>query len=108
MAEAWDGAIRFGAPYAALDPSRAGDEAAPAAAFNPADEYWGLPRTPGHEEVAGWCGACHSLALVMQQRQNAAGWEAVIERMVARQGMPDPGPSTRAMITDYLAREFGR
>jgi len=108
MASAWDGAIRFGAPYAALDPSRAGDDAAPAAGFNPADDYWGLPRTPGFDDVAGWCGACHSLALVMQQRQTADGWTTVIERMVARQGMPDPGGRTRADLAAYLAREFGR
>lgn len=108
MAAAWNGAISFGAPYAALDPSRAGDAAAPAAGFNPADDYWGLPRTPGYEEVAGWCGACHSLALVMQQRQNKAGWTAVIDRMVARQGMPDPGAAPRAELAAYLSREYGR
>lgn len=107
MAAAWNGEIAFGAAYAALDPSREeGARAAPV--FDPADDFGGLPRTPGFEDVAAHCSACHSLALVMQQRQNAAGWSAVIDRMITRQGMPEPDPATRAALTAYLAREYGR
>lgn len=108
MAAAWDGDIRYGAAYPALDPLRLDQDAAPAAGFAPSDEYWGLPRTSGHEDVAARCSACHSIALVMQQRQNAAGWTAVIDRMVARQGMPEPDASARASMIAYLAGEFGR
>ncbi len=108
MAAAWDGTIRFGPSYPALDPSRADFDAAPSADFDPSDEYWGLPRAPGYEEIAFRCSACHSIALVMQQRQNAAGWTAVIDRMVARQGMPEPDASARASMIAYLAGEFGR
>lgn len=108
MAAAWDGTIQYGPSYAALDPSRADFDAGQSADFDPSDDYWGLPRTAGFEEVAARCGACHSLALVMQQRQNAAGWTTVIDRMIARQGMPAPDAPARASVVAYLTREFGR
>ncbi|HBK91163.1 MAG TPA: hypothetical protein DDZ68_05790 [Parvularcula sp.] len=108
MVAAWDGEIRYGAAYLALDPSRADQGSVAAAGFDPSDEYWGLPRAAGYEDVAARCGACHSIALVMQQRQNAAGWASVLDRMVERQGMPEPDASARKRIIDYLAAEFGR
>jgi hypothetical protein len=108
MAAAWNGNIRFGAAYAALDPARVDFDAAQGRGFDPADDYWGLPRTPGYEEIAARCSACHSLALVMQQRQTKAGWAAVIDRMVARQGMAAPEPQVRSAVIAYLVREYGR
>ncbi len=107
MAAEWSGEIDFGVPYLALAPSGKVEEASIASGFDPADDYWGLPRTPGVEAVAGWCGACHSLALVMQQHQSAAGWERLLSSMVEVQGMPSPGPDERAALVAYLAREFG-
>ena len=107
MAAAWNGEIAFGAPYAALDPARVGETAA-GAGFDPSDDYGGLPRSPGFEDVAAHCSACHSLALVMQQRQNERGWNVVIDRMIAPQGMPEPETPTRAVLIAYLTREYGR
>ncbi|MHA7872958.1 MAG: hypothetical protein ACX939_11465 [Hyphococcus sp.] len=108
MADAWSGDMQWGAPYAALTPLRTDISATAAASFDPADDYAGLPRSPGVDTVAGLCGACHSLSIVMQQRQDAAGWTYLLNWMVEKQGMPEPAPETRREIIDYLTREFGR
>lgn len=107
MAANWSGEIDFGALYSALAPSASPEQAALSSAFDPADDYWGLPRTPGFETVAAWCGACHSLALVMQQNQPAEGWDRLLSWMVEVQGMPAPKADERAELVSYLAREFG-
>lgn len=97
--------IDFAPAYFALDPSAPVDMVA-RAQFNPADAYGGLPQTEGFDLVAAYCSACHSLRLVMQQGQDSAGWEAIIAKMTAVNGMAAPGAEDQRIIAGYLAREF--
>ncbi|MEM9619800.1 MAG: hypothetical protein AAF936_17745 [Pseudomonadota bacterium] len=106
MAGAWSGVIAFGDTYAALTPLAITQDANQNARFNPADDYWGLPRSEGVETVAALCGACHSLAIVMQQRQTQDGWNYLFDWMIEKQGMPEPVPEMRTEIIAYLSREF--
>lgn len=106
MADAWSGAIAFGNAYAALTPLATTQNAEESARFNPDDDYWGLPHSEGFETVAALCGACHSLAIVMQQRQTEAGWNYLFDWMIEKQGMAEPDPEMRAEIIAYLSREF--
>lgn len=108
MTDTWTGAIAFGKAYAALTPLATTQNANEGARFNPADDYWGLPRTEGVETVAGLCGACHSLAIVMQQQQTEDGWNYLFDWMIEKQGMPQPPADTRSEIISYLSREFGQ
>ena len=108
MAAKFQDDIDFGAPYSALSPLGNADVIAETSGFDPSDEYWGLPRSQGVEIVAGYCSACHSLALVMQQRQSREGWDELLDWMVEKQGMANPDPTTRAAILGYLSREFDR
>jgi len=75
--------------------------------FNPNDTYWGLPRTPGVEEVSAYCGGCHSLQMVMSQHATQARWSYLLDWMVAEQGMAPIPPEDRDTVLDYLTRHFG-
>jgi len=66
-----------------------------------------LPPGPGREAAFYTCSACHSFALVTQQRQTRQGWEELLDWMIAEQGMHPPDPETRALIVGYLADHFG-
>lgn len=107
MAANWNGEIAFSPAYAALTPLADDVENASARVFNPLDDYSGLPRSEGVETVAAYCSGCHSLSLVMQQRQSREGWDHLLDWMAAEQGMAEPPPEMRAEILDYLSREFG-
>jgi hypothetical protein len=107
MAQAWHGDINYMPAYAALNPYAALSETAAASAFDPGDDYWGLPRSEGYETVAAWCGACHTLQIVMQQRQPRDGWDYLLHWMVEKQGMAEPPADMRAEMLDYLSKEFG-
>lgn len=108
MAASWGGEPVFGSPYDALDPHLAlAASGGPAAGFDPADPFWGLPRTEGYEAVFNSCSGCHSLRTVMQQRLTAAGWDSVLTWMVEQQGMPPLEPDRRAQIIVYLTRHYG-
>jgi hypothetical protein len=65
------------------------------------------PLPPGkHAElVIGRCVICHSLEIVTQQRQDRAGWEAIVDRMIAY-GAPI-APEEKGPILEYLATHFG-
>lgn len=108
MNETWSGEINYAPAYAALNPYDEAQEASVSSAFDPADDYWGLPRSEGVETVSAYCASCHSLQIVMQQRQSRDGWDYLLGWMVEKQGMAAPAPETRAEILDYLTREFGR
>lgn len=99
--------INYAPSYNALNPYADAFAQVTASAFDPADEYWGLPRTGGYETVASYCSACHSLQIVMAQHQSRDGWDYLLAWMVESQGMAPPAPQTRDEILDYLAREFG-
>lgn len=107
MADAYDGEVRYGAPFAALDPAAAANAATKRAAFDPRDAFSGLPRTEGHEQIFYSCSACHSLRLVMAQQKDAAGWNAMLDLMIERHGMAPPEPKDRSAMTAYLAAHFG-
>ncbi len=108
MATHWDGAVNFYMPYAALAPLSAPDSAQLDIRFNPGDDYWGLPRSEGVDTVAGLCGVCHSLAIVMQQRQSEEGWNYLFDWMIEKQGMAPIAGEMRDDIITYLSREFGQ
>ncbi len=107
MADNGSGEINYAPAYAALNPYAEARDASLSSAFDPADDYWGLPRSAGVETVSAYCAACHSLQIVMQQRQTREGWDYLLTWMVEMQGMAAPAPETRAEILDYLTREFG-
>jgi hypothetical protein len=77
----------------------------PAGAAN-SDEFGGLPKGPGREEVCILCDSCHSILLVLQQRLDRETWEEVLVWMVEEQVMPEPEPDERARILDYLSIYF--
>lgn len=82
---------------------------APAGAqYDPQDEWQGLPEGEGREEVFYNCVACHSMAIVMQQRLSERVWDDVLDWMVAQMGMPEPDPELRQTILEYLVEHFGQ
>ena len=101
------GAIQYAPAYSALDPNVSLTTAAIKTTFDPSDEYWGLPRAEGVDEVAAYCAACHSLQIVMQQRQTEEGWNYLLLWMVEKQGMAPMPEDTRATILNYLTTNFG-
>ena len=78
------------------------------AAASPAPDFGaGWPAGPGQVEAGQLCGACHSLAIVKQQRLSRARWDRLLDWMVEEQGMAAQSPDQRALILDYLAAHFG-
>ncbi len=92
--------------FSALDPGVVAAVTA-AASFNPADDYWGLPRDNGVDLVAGYCGACHSLRIVMQQHATEARWRELMDWMIEKQGMAPPPDDDLETIIYYLSEHFG-
>ncbi|GJL96088.1 MAG: hypothetical protein DHS20C05_24930 [Hyphococcus sp.] len=99
--------INYAPAYSALDPLLSIDTNTNPSQFDPQDDYWGLPRSKGSEETAAYCTACHSLRIVMQQRQSRDGWDYLLTWMTEKQGMAEPFPEDREILLDYLTREFG-
>ena len=79
--------------------------AAPAKA---ADDFGGLPAGKGQEETFFSCTACHSSAIIMEQRLNRRVWDEVLTWMVDEKGMPALEAPQRAIVLDYLVRHFGQ
>lgn len=79
----------------------------PSATGRASDEYLGLPDKPGREEVAGYCGACHSLRLVVQQGLTRTAWEELLVWMVEEQGMEKLEPEDEKLVLEYLAEYVG-
>lgn len=75
-------------------------------AFDPSDDYWGLPRTEGYDLVAAYCSACHSLEIVMQQKMTPDRWRYTLNWMSEKQGMAPLPPDEFAAIERYLNRYF--
>ncbi len=107
QADDWSGEIAYGVTYAALTPLGGDENVTADVRFDPADDYWGLPRSDGVDLVAGYCSVCHSLAIVMQQRQDVEGWTYLLDWMEEKQGMAPLLADDRAVILAYLSREFG-
>lgn len=77
--------------------------AAPARDFGP-----GWPAGPGQAETGELCDSCHSLAIVKQQRLSRDTWDKLLTWMVEKQGMAEQSPERRALILEYLAKNFGQ
>ncbi len=86
--------------------------AAPAEpAVNPADlepaEVMGLAAGAGRTMVITHCTACHSTALVTQNRMSRARWDATITWMQETQNLWPIPADQRAAVLDYLAAVQG-
>ncbi|MEO0574412.1 MAG: hypothetical protein AAF004_03035 [Pseudomonadota bacterium] len=57
--------------------------------------------------VGAFCGSCHSLALVSQQRLDRKGWDKLLTWMSKTQNMPVVDTALRSMLLDYLTMNFG-
>ncbi|MEM8548094.1 MAG: DUF6265 family protein [Pseudomonadota bacterium] len=67
------------------------------------------PLPPGEQQalVSGFCGACHSLSIVRQQRLDQEGWDKLLTWMSETQNMPALAPALKADVVQYLAQHFG-
>ncbi len=63
-----------------------------------------LPDGPGKAETERLCSQCHDLARSISLRQDRAGWEATVDKMVSL-GAKATDKETAAVI-DYLAANF--
>lgn len=77
---------------------------APAATPNP--EFDGLPDGEGAEDTYYQCIACHSTAIIRQQRLTDARWDYLWTWMVEEQGMFEPDDETKDKIMTYLKTHF--
>lgn len=97
----------FGQTY---DPMRPGQPvpASPqtAAEVAPNPEFDNLPDAPGVEDTYYMCTACHSTAIIKQQRLSDARWDYLWQWMIEDQGMADPGEELKKTILDYLKQHF--
>ncbi len=81
-----------------------------AAASGPAraeDDTYGLPPGEGLEDVQAYCGACHSLGLVVQQGLTREGWSDLLQWMYDEQGMSELEAEEEKRVLDYLAEHVG-
>jgi Quinohemoprotein amine dehydrogenase A, alpha subunit, haem binding len=68
-----------------------------------------LPQGPQRDVVEDTCTACHSAAIILQNRMNRKRWDETITWMQNEQGLMDLTPQIRKQILDYLedARGMG-
>ena len=71
------------------------------------EELARFPQGEGRDTVTGWCGACHSLNLVSQQRLPRYRWEELLVEMRQKHGMPELEPADKTAIVNYLAEHLG-
>ena len=104
----WPTNPRFDFHFDALNPlSQAGDSASSDSLYDPEDEFWGLPRTPGYELIDVYCSGCHSLEIVMQQRADASRWRYMLNWMVEEQNMAPLLQEDADIVLNYLVTHFG-
>lgn len=76
-------------------------------AFEPRlEEPEEFPDFPGRDETFYFCIACHNFSVVAQQRMNRERWNATLDVMTARHGMPELDGEDRERILDYLEQAF--
>lgn len=76
-------------------------------AANPLDRSVELSKMDAGEQlVQAHCAACHSLALVSQNRMSRQGWIRTIRWMQEKQGLWDLGAAEKPIV-DYLERNYG-
>ena len=61
-----------------------------------------LPKGPHRDVVEATCTACHSAAIILQNRMSRKRWDETITWMQDEQGLMDLPPNTRNQILDYL------
>jgi len=61
-----------------------------------------LPEGPHRTVVEETCTACHSAAIILQNRMNRKRWDETITWMQNQQGLGDLSLNTRNQILDYL------
>lgn len=69
-------------------------------------ELGNLPVGPGAEDTYYQCIACHSTAIIRQQRLTDERWDYLWTWMVEEQGMYEPDEETRDLILTYLKTHF--
>lgn len=69
-------------------------------------ELGNLPVGPGAEDTYYQCVACHSTAIIRQQRLTDARWDYLWTWMIEEQGMYEPDDETRDLILIYLKTHF--
>lgn len=69
-------------------------------------EFENLPDTAGVEETYYQCIACHSTAIIKQQRISDARWDYLWTWMIEEQGMPKADDETKEKILAYLKTHF--
>jgi hypothetical protein len=69
-------------------------------------EFGDLPPGPGMEDTYYQCVACHSTAIIRQQRLTDARWDYLWDWMIEAQGMQDVEPEIREEILAYLKTHF--
>ena len=70
------------------------------------DEYFGLPEDIGREEVLAYCGACHSMKLVVQQGLTRQDWAELLVWMYEEQEMDPLEAEEEKLVLDYLAQHL--
>jgi mono/diheme cytochrome c family protein len=65
-----------------------------------------LPEGKGRDETFYACAACHGTALIKAQGMTRERWDATIDWMMERHGMPEIDADDRKLIVDYLAQTF--
>jgi len=93
--------------YSALNPHATFRGADDRPTYNPSDDYFGLPREGDYEFIAAYCGGCHSLEIVMQQRLDRQSWDRTLKWMVETQNMVPLDAEDHATFLDYLTEHFG-
>jgi hypothetical protein len=102
LAQAYDPMRPAGNPLTPAMP--APDAGAPAVELDP--ELGNLPVGPGAEDTYYQCIACHSTAIIRQQRLTDARWDYLWTWMVEDQGMYEPDEETKEVILTYLKTHF--
>lgn len=69
-------------------------------------ELGNLPIGPGAEDTFYQCVACHSMAIIKQQRLSDERWDYLWTWMVEEQGMYEPEEETKDLILTYLKTHF--
>lgn len=104
MADEAGGVLKLAQGYDPMRPPGLAPGQAERPEGNP--DLGGLIDAPGAEDTFYMCSACHSIALVKQQRLTDARWDYLWRWMIEEQGMADPGEELRAVILDYLKEHY--
>ena len=70
------------------------------------DKASGLIMGPNWQLVQAHCTACHSTAIVTQNRMSRESWQETIRWMQKKQGLWPLGDSEKPLL-DYLAKYYG-